>query len=142
MDQSSSCRDPSPRSFLSDSRSLQDCYRHPGPGPVTSHSPLPCTSLTVTSTVISGPPLSSITDKKVKKKSKKHKDKARERKKGKPKERDASNPRGVAEQAVESHKARKKPSTEEETGGVISKNSHKDQGVFLTLLYELLNWIS
>ncbi|XP_030584738.1 RNA polymerase II elongation factor ELL2 isoform X2 [Archocentrus centrarchus] len=127
MDQSSSCRDPSPRSFSSDSRSLQDRYRHPGPGPrpVAGHSPPPCTSLTVTSTVISSPPLSSITNKKVKKKSKKHKD--REREKGKPKEREGSSPHGVAEQAVESRRARKKQNPDEETRGVISKNSHKDQ---------------
>uniref|UniRef100_A0A669DYE9 Elongation factor for RNA polymerase II 2 n=1 Tax=Oreochromis niloticus TaxID=8128 RepID=A0A669DYE9_ORENI len=89
VDQSSSCRDPSPKSFSSD-RSLQD----------------------LTSTVISSPPLSNITSKKVKKKSKKHKDKDREREKG-------------------------KQSPVEETRRVISKSSHKDQGVFLNLLYGL-----
>uniref|UniRef100_A0A3Q0R4M4 Elongation factor for RNA polymerase II 2 n=1 Tax=Amphilophus citrinellus TaxID=61819 RepID=A0A3Q0R4M4_AMPCI len=92
MDQSSSCRDPSPRSF--------------------------------------SPPLSSITNKKVKKKSKKHKD--REREKGKPKEREGSSPHGVAEQAVESRRARKKQSPDEETRGYTAlvstdqRQSYKD----------------
>lgn len=126
VDQSSSCRDPSPKSFSSD-RSLQDRYQHPNPGPRPSPSPPPCTSLTVTSTVISSPPLSNITSKKVKKKSKKHKDKDREREKGKRKERDSSSSHGVAEQSVESHRAKKRQSPVEETGRVISKSSHKDQ---------------
>uniref|UniRef100_I3KX35 Elongation factor for RNA polymerase II 2 n=1 Tax=Oreochromis niloticus TaxID=8128 RepID=I3KX35_ORENI len=108
VDQSSSCRDPSPKSFSSD-RSL--------------------------------PPLSNITSKKVKKKSKKHKDKDREREKGKRKERDGSSSHGVAEQSVESHRAKKRQSPVEETRRVISKSSHKDQGVFLNLLYGLLNQI-
>lgn len=140
VDQSSSCRDPSPKSFSSN-RSLQDRYQHPNPGPRPSPSPPPCTSLTVTSTVISSPPLSSITSKKVKKKSKKHKDKDREKEKGKRKERDGSSSHGVVEQAVESHRAKKRQSPDEATRRVISKSSHKDQGAFLNLLYGPLNQI-
>uniref|UniRef100_A0AAX7UFG9 OCEL domain-containing protein n=1 Tax=Astatotilapia calliptera TaxID=8154 RepID=A0AAX7UFG9_ASTCA len=104
VDQSSSCRDPSPKSFSSN-RSL--------------------------------PPLSSITSKKVKKKSKKHKDKDREREKGKRKERDGSSSHGVVEQAVESHRAKKRQSPDEETRRVISKSSHKDQGAKYTALVSL-----
>uniref|UniRef100_A0A3Q1JHE6 OCEL domain-containing protein n=1 Tax=Anabas testudineus TaxID=64144 RepID=A0A3Q1JHE6_ANATE len=90
IDQSSSCRDPSPTDFSSD-RTLQDHYRHPitVPRPTSSHSPSPRTSLTVTSTVITSPNLTSSTNK-FKKKSKKHKDKDREREKGKWTERASS----------------------------------------------------
>lgn len=127
MDQSSSCRDPSPSPFSSD-RILQDRYRPPipVPRPAASPSPPPCTSLTVTSTVISSPPLSSSTTKKFKKKSKKHKDKDREREKGKRTER-GSSPPSVAEQAEESRRAKKKRSSEEAKREVIDKNPHKDQ---------------
>lgn len=126
MDQSSSCRDPSPSPFSSD-RTLQDRYRHPVPRPAASPSPTPpCTSLTVTSTVITSPPLSSSTNKKFKKKSKKHKDKDRERDKGKRTERGSSIPQSVAEPAEESRRAKKRRSAEEEHE-VINKNSHRDQ---------------
>lgn len=127
MDQSSSCRDPSPSPFSSD-RTLQDHYRPPIPVPrsAASPSPPPCTSLTVTSTVISSPPLSSSTNKKFKKKSKKHKDKDREREKGKRTER-GSSPPSVADQAEESRRAKKKRSAEEAKREVIDKNPHKDQ---------------
>ncbi|XP_023145056.2 RNA polymerase II elongation factor ELL2 [Amphiprion ocellaris] len=127
MDQSSSCRDPSPSPFSSD-RTLQDRYRHPVPRPAGSPSPTPpCTSLTVTSTVITSPPLSSSTHKKFKKKSKKHKDKDREREKGKRTERESSIPQSVAKPPEESRRAKKRRSAEEEHREVISKNSHKDQ---------------
>ncbi|XP_032368998.1 RNA polymerase II elongation factor ELL2 [Etheostoma spectabile] len=134
MDQSSSCRDPSPSPFSSD-RTLQDCYRHPVPvpRPATSPSPppppppLPCTSLTVTSTVITSPPLSSSTNKKFKKKSKKHKDKDRERDKGKRTEKGSRSPPSVAEQAEETRRAKKQRSAEEESRDVLNKNPHKNQ---------------
>ncbi|XP_008278743.1 RNA polymerase II elongation factor ELL2 [Stegastes partitus] len=127
MDQSSSCRDPSPSPFSTD-RTLQDRYRHPVPRPAASPSPTPpCTSLTVTSTVITSPPLSSSTNKKFKKKSKKHKDKDREREKGKRTERGSSIPQSVAEPAEESRRAKKRRSAEEERREVIGKSSHKDQ---------------
>uniref|UniRef100_A0A8P4KKQ6 Elongation factor for RNA polymerase II 2 n=1 Tax=Dicentrarchus labrax TaxID=13489 RepID=A0A8P4KKQ6_DICLA len=71
MDQSSSCRDPSPSPFSSD-RALQDRY---------------------------SPPLSSSTKKK--KKSKKHKEKDREREKGKQTERSSRSPPIVAEKVRE-----------------------------------------
>ncbi|XP_029287647.1 RNA polymerase II elongation factor ELL2 [Cottoperca gobio] len=139
MDQSSSCRDPSPSPFSSD-RTLQDRYRNPVPRPAASPSPPPalpppppppppppCTSLTVTSTVITSPPLSSSTNKKFKKKSKKHKDKDREREKGKRTEKSSKSPPSVAEQAEETRKAKKKRSAEENrVGEVIDKNPHKD----------------
>ncbi|KAG7229775.1 hypothetical protein INR49_012571 [Caranx melampygus] len=76
MDQSSSCRDPSPSPFSSSDGTLQDCFRHPVPIPRPASSPSPPplppppppppprTSLTVTSTVITSPPLSSSTNKK------------------------------------------------------------------------------
>ncbi|XP_040889718.1 RNA polymerase II elongation factor ELL2 [Toxotes jaculatrix] len=129
MDQSSSCRDPSPGSFSSD-RNLQDRFRHPLPipRPASSPSPPPRTSLTVTSTVITSLPSSSSSNKKVKKKSKKHKDKDREKEKGKQPERGSSSPPGVAEQAEESRKAKKRRSAEEEKRDVIDKNhTHRDQ---------------
>ncbi|XP_047438862.1 RNA polymerase II elongation factor ELL2 [Mugil cephalus] len=130
MDQSSSCRDPSPSPFSSD-RTLQDRYRNPVPVPVprpaASPSPPPCTSLTVTSTVVTSSPLSSTTNKKFKKKSKKHKDKDRERDKGKRTERGSSSPRGAAQPAEEGHRAKKRRSAERENGDVINKTSHKDQ---------------
>ncbi|XP_038551864.1 RNA polymerase II elongation factor ELL2 [Micropterus salmoides] len=127
MDQSSSCRDPSPSPFSSD-RTLQDRYRHPVPvsRPAASPSPPPRTSLTVTSTVITSPPLSSSTNKKFKKKSKKHKEKARERDKGKRTEKDSRSPPNGAEQAEESRRAKKRRSPEDESREVIAKNPHKD----------------
>ncbi|KAL6111808.1 ell2 [Pungitius sinensis] len=134
IDQSSSCRDPSPSPFSSD-RTLQEHYPHPVPvaRPTTSPSPPrpppapPCTSLTVTSTVITSPPLSSSTNKKFKKKSKKHKEKDREREKGKRTEKSSRSPPGVAEQAEETHKAKKKRNAEENRE-VIDKNTPKDPG--------------
>ncbi|XP_042357933.1 RNA polymerase II elongation factor ELL2 [Plectropomus leopardus] len=130
MDQSSSCRDPSPSPFSSD-RSLQDSYRHPVPVPRPASSPIPppppCTSLTVTSTVITSPPSPSSTNKKLKKKSKKHKDKDREREKGKRTEKGSRSPPSVAVQAEETRRAKKKRSAEEENSSVIVKNPHKDR---------------
>ncbi|KAG8007474.1 RNA polymerase II elongation factor ELL2, partial [Nibea albiflora] len=135
MDQSSSCRDPSPSPFSSD-RTLQDRYRHPVPVPRPAASPSPppppppppppCTSLTVTSTVITSPPLSSSTNKKFKKKSKKHKEKDREREKGKRTERGSRSPSNVAEQAEETRRANKRRNAEE-SREVIDKNPHKAQ---------------
>ncbi|KAM9859901.1 RNA polymerase II elongation factor ELL2 isoform 1-T1 [Aulostomus maculatus] len=139
MDQSSSCRDPSPSPFSSD-RTLQERYRHPIPVPRPAASPSPpplpppppppppppCTSLTVTSTVISSPPSSSSANKKSKKKSKKHKDKERERDKGKRTERVISSPPHVKEQAEESHKSKKRQSVDEKRD-IIDKNPQKDQ---------------
>ncbi|KAM6946612.1 RNA polymerase II elongation factor ELL2 isoform 1-T1 [Lycodopsis pacificus] len=133
MDQSSSCRDPSPRPFSSD-RTLQDHYRHPVPVPRPTASlsppppPPPRTSLTVTSTVITSPPLSSSTNKKFKKKTKKHKDKDREREKGKRTEKSSISPPSVAEPAEDTRRAKRKRSAEEENREVINKNPHKDQG--------------
>ncbi|XP_071351614.1 RNA polymerase II elongation factor ELL2 [Trachinotus anak] len=128
MDQSSSCRDPSPSPFSSE-RTLQDHFRHPAPipTPASSPSPPPRTSLTVTSTVITSPPLSSSSNKKVKKKSKKHKDKDREKEKGKRSEKGSSSPPIVVERAEECRKAKKRRSAEEEKREVINKNPHKDQ---------------
>uniref|UniRef100_A0A3B5LYJ7 OCEL domain-containing protein n=1 Tax=Xiphophorus couchianus TaxID=32473 RepID=A0A3B5LYJ7_9TELE len=78
MDQSSSCRDPSPSPF------------------------------SLASTVVTSPPLSSSTSKKFKKKSKKHKDKDRERVKGKQTERASSSipPDAVAEESHRVRKRR------------------------------------
>ncbi|XP_035486206.2 RNA polymerase II elongation factor ELL2 [Scophthalmus maximus] len=128
MDQSSSCREPSPGPFSSD-RTLQDRFQHPVPvpRPASSPSPPPRTSLTVTSTVITSPPLSSSTNKKVKKKSKKHKDKDRERDKGKPSGRGSISPPSVPEQAEEIRKAKKRRGGEEEKNEVVDKNPHKHQ---------------
>ncbi|XP_043978759.1 RNA polymerase II elongation factor ELL2 isoform X2 [Gambusia affinis] len=123
MDQSSSCRDPSPSPL---SRSLQERCQHPAPRAAASPSPPPCTSLTVASTVVTSPPLSSSTSKKSKKKSKKHKDKDRERIKGKQTERASSSspPDAVAE---ESHTVRKRRSAEEDIEEAVEKNPYKDQ---------------
>ncbi|XP_060898228.1 RNA polymerase II elongation factor ELL2 [Labrus mixtus] len=131
IDQSSSCRDPSPSPFPPD-RTLPDRFRHPVPVPRPAISPSPppppppppplCTSLTVTSTVISSPPSSSSTNKKFKKKSKKHKEKDREREKGKRTERDTRSP-----PSEETRKAKKRRSAEEESREVIEKNPPKDQ---------------
>ncbi|XP_041812016.1 RNA polymerase II elongation factor ELL2 isoform X1 [Chelmon rostratus] len=141
MDQSSSCRDPSPSPFSSD-RALQDRYRHPLPVPRQAASPSPppppppllpppppppCTSLTVTSTVITSPSLSSSTNKKFKKKSKKHKEKDREREKGKRTAKGSRSPPSVAEQTEETHRAKKRHSAEEESREVITKIPHKGQ---------------
>ncbi|XP_026163620.1 RNA polymerase II elongation factor ELL2 [Mastacembelus armatus] len=128
MDQSSSCRDPSPRPFSSD-RALQDRFHHPVqvPRPASSPSSGPRTSFTVTSTVITSPTLSSSTNKKFKKKSKKHKDKDREKEKKKWTDKGSSSPPAVAEQAEESRKAKKRNRAEEENK-VRDKNSQKDQG--------------
>ncbi|XP_070815216.1 RNA polymerase II elongation factor ELL2 [Chaetodon trifascialis] len=134
MDQSSSCRDPSPSPFASD-RTLREGYRHPIPvsRPAASPSPPPppppptCTSLTVTSTVITSPPLSSSTNKKFKKKSKKHKEKDREREKGKRTENGGRSPSIVAEQTEETHRGKKRHRAEEDSREVIDKNPHKAQ---------------
>lgn len=141
MDQSSSCRDPSPSPFPSD-RTLQDRYRHPAPRSAASPSPPPslpppplppppppppCTSLTVTSTVITSPPMHSSTIKKVKKKSKKHKEKDREREKGKRTERGSTSPPSVAEQVEETRKAKKRRSADEQSREAVDKPPHKDQ---------------
>ncbi|KAM3878274.1 RNA polymerase II elongation factor ELL2 [Diretmus argenteus] len=132
LDQSSSCRDPSPsptRSPVSSDRTPQDRYRPPVPVPrqAPSPSPPPRTSLTVTSTVISSLPSSSSTSKKSKKKSKKHKVKDRERAREKQKEKGSGSPPSVADQAEEGHRPRKRHNAEEEDRGVITKNAHKDQ---------------
>lgn len=124
VDQSSSCRDPSPSPFASD-RAVQERYR---PHLATSTpAASPRTSLTVTSTVITSPPLSSSASKKPKKKSKKHKDKDREREKGKRRERGSASPPSVAEPTEETSRAKKKRSAEEDSEGrhTISKNPHK-----------------
>uniref|UniRef100_A0A1A8PBL3 Elongation factor, RNA polymerase II, 2 n=1 Tax=Nothobranchius pienaari TaxID=704102 RepID=A0A1A8PBL3_9TELE len=126
MDQSSSCRDPSPSPVSADG-TLQDSCRHPVSKPAASPTPLPCTSLTVTSTVITNPPSCSGSSKKCRKKSKKHKDKDREKDKGKQTERASFSPPVVAEQVQESQRAKKKRSADEEVGGALSKSSHKDQ---------------
>uniref|UniRef100_A0A3Q3IQK4 OCEL domain-containing protein n=1 Tax=Monopterus albus TaxID=43700 RepID=A0A3Q3IQK4_MONAL len=112
MDQSSSCRDPSPSPFSSD-RTLQERYRHPAPVPRPASSiPSPCTSFVTSSTLFTSTPVN-----KEKKKSKKHKD--REREKGKW--------TGASEQAEESRKATKTCSAEEVNREVINKKPHKDQ---------------
>lgn len=119
-DQSSSYREPSPSPFSS-SDALQDRYQNLVPRPA-SPSPPPCTSLTVTSTVITSPPLSNNSSK-FKKKSKKHKDKDREKERKKRTERASVSP-PVVEPMEESCRARKKRSSEEVEGKV-----HKDQGL-------------
>ncbi|XP_011612499.2 RNA polymerase II elongation factor ELL2 [Takifugu rubripes] len=125
LDQSSSCRDPSPSPFASGG-TLQESYRHlsSAPGPTSSPSPPPCTSLTVTSTVITSPPLSS--NKKFKKKSKKHKEKDREKDKGKRAERCGTSPPNVAEQPEETRRTKKRRSAEEESRVVANKSPHSD----------------
>lgn len=127
LDQSSSCRDPSPSLFASGG-TLQESYRHLSsvPGPTSSPSPPPCTSLTVTSTVITSPPLSS--NKKFKKKSKKHKEKDREKDKGKRAERRGTSPPSVAEQPQETRRTKKRRSAEEESRVVVNKSPHSDGG--------------
>uniref|UniRef100_G3P2F5 Elongation factor for RNA polymerase II 2 n=1 Tax=Gasterosteus aculeatus aculeatus TaxID=481459 RepID=G3P2F5_GASAC len=70
--------------------------RDPSPSPFSSDRTLP--------------PLSSSTNKKFKKKSKKHKEKGREREKGKRTEKSSRSPPSVAEQAEDTHKAKKKRS--------------------------------
>lgn len=130
VDQSSSCRDPSPSPF---SRSLQDRCQHPVPRAAASPSPPPCPSLSVTSTVITSPPLSNNTSKKFKKKSKKHKDKDRGRDKGKQTERASSSPSVVP--AEESHTVKKRRSSEEAIEQVVEKNPHKDQGMMDNRLF-------
>lgn len=124
MDQSSSCRDPSPSPF---SRSLPDRCQHPVPRAAASPSPPPCASLTVTSSVISSPPLPNNTSKKFKKKSKKHKDKDRGRDKGKQTERASSCPSVVPAQAEESYTVKKRRSSEETIEQAVEKNPYKDQ---------------
>ncbi|KAM6927809.1 RNA polymerase II elongation factor ELL2 [Xenentodon cancila] len=128
MDQSSSCRDPSPGPFTS-GRALQDGYQHPVPRPAASPSPPPCTSLTVTSTVITSPPVSSNTNKKFKKKSKKHKDKDREKEKRKQTEKTSISPPVVPEQAEESYRAKKKRSSENENGEAHKKDEDKEKPI-------------
>nr|XP_057901868.1 RNA polymerase II elongation factor ELL2 isoform X1 [Doryrhamphus excisus] len=123
VDQSSSCGDPSPTSLSSD-RTLQERYQTPIPvtRPAVSPSPPPRTSLTVTSTVMSSPPLSSSDNKKFKKKSKKHKDKDRQRDKGKWTERSSNSSPSVADQTVESLKSKKRHNVENDKGEVNDKN--------------------
>lgn len=126
VDQSSSCRDPSPSLFPSGG-GLQESYRHLASvtGPTSSPSPPPCTSLTVTSTIITSPHLSS--NKKFKKKSKKHKEKD----KGKRAERRGTSPPNVAEQPEETRRAKKRRGAEEESRVIASKSPHSDGGLFL-----------
>ncbi|KAM9409632.1 RNA polymerase II elongation factor ELL2 [Pholidichthys leucotaenia] len=123
VDQSSTCRDPSASPFSSE---LQDQYQHPGSKSAAFSSLPPCSSLTVTSTVMSSPPSSSSTNKKFKKKSKKHKDKDRERDKGKRTERESTSPSSVADQS-DQHGVQKKQKAEEAIREVIEKKSHEDQ---------------
>ncbi|XP_077429891.1 RNA polymerase II elongation factor ELL2 [Vanacampus margaritifer] len=118
LDQSSSCRDPSP-SPLSSEKALLQHYQ--APIPATSPSPPPCASLTVTSTVISSPTLSTSDNMKFKKKSKKHKDKDRQRDKGKRTERGSNSSPSIVEQAKESPKSKK------ERREVTDKNPHTYQ---------------
>ncbi|XP_015235379.1 PREDICTED: RNA polymerase II elongation factor ELL2 isoform X2 [Cyprinodon variegatus] len=123
MDQSSSCRDPSPSPLP---RSLQDRCKHPVPRAAASPSPPPRTSLTVTSTVITSSPLPSSTSKKFKKKSKKHKDKDRERNKGKQPERACSSPPVAEEQAEESSTVKKRNDADEVIEEAVEK-PYKEQ---------------
>lgn len=127
VDQSSSCRDPSPSLFPAGG-ALQERYRHPAavPGPASSPSPPPCTSLTVTSTAITSPPLSS--NKKFKKKSKKHKEKDREKDKGKRAVRCSTSPPNVAEPPEET-RSKKRRSAEEESRVIVNKSPHSDGGL-------------
>uniref|UniRef100_A0A667WVD7 Elongation factor for RNA polymerase II 2 n=1 Tax=Myripristis murdjan TaxID=586833 RepID=A0A667WVD7_9TELE len=118
LDQSSSCRDPSPsptRSPPSSNRTSQD----------------------LTSTVLSSPPSSNNISKKSKKKSKKHKEKDREREKEKRRDKSSCSPPSVADQAEESHRPRKRHSAEEKEKEVITKTPQKDQGVcsFLSIIF-------
>ncbi|KAF6731769.1 RNA polymerase II elongation factor ELL2 [Oryzias melastigma] len=118
-DQSSSYREPSPSPF-SASDALPDRYQNVVSRPA-SPSPPPCTSLTVTSTVITSPPLSNNSSK-FKKKSKKHKDKDREKERKKRTERGSVSPPVVAEPVEESCRAKKKRSSVE-----VESEVHKDQ---------------
>ncbi|CAL8338063.1 unnamed protein product [Lota lota] len=101
LDQSSSCRDPSPSPTCSpppSNRTPLDRYQPPAPGPAASPPPAPApvppprTSLTVSSTVISSSPVSFSSTSKKPKKAKKHKEKDREREKEKRKEKSSSGP--------------------------------------------------
>lgn len=76
--------------------------------------------------------MSSTTNKKFKKKSKKHREKDRERDKGKRIEKGSTSPPNVAGQAEETRKSKKRRGAEEESREVINKNTHNDQGVFLS----------
>lgn len=125
LDQSSSCRDPSPSPFSSN-KSLQDRYQQPERRPDASPSPPPRTSLTVTSTVITSQPTSGTTSKKSRKKSKKHKEKDRERVKEKRNDKPIDSPPSVAEQPEENRQVKKKRSAEEAKQD-LSVLSHKDQ---------------
>lgn len=120
-DQSSSYREPSPSPF-SASDALPDRYQNVVSRPA-SPSPPPCTSLTVTSTVVTSPPLSNNSSK-FKKKSKKHKDKDREKERKKRTERGSVSPPVVAEPVEESCRAKKKRSSVE-----VESEVHKDQGL-------------
>ncbi|XP_028303086.1 RNA polymerase II elongation factor ELL2 [Gouania willdenowi] len=124
IDQSSSCREPSPSPLISD-EILQDSYQHPVTRPAVSPSPASCTTLTVTSTVITSSALPFDANKKVKKKSKKHKDKDQERDKGKQAEKSTSSPPSIIEKAVESRRAKKRRRSDEDQNN--NKFSHKDQ---------------
>ncbi|XP_051932687.1 RNA polymerase II elongation factor ELL2 [Hippocampus zosterae] len=129
VDQSSSCREPSPSSSSSDRASLQR-YQPPIPPaapPASPGPPPPCTSLTVTSTVISCPPLPTGDDKKFKKKSKKHKDRDRQRDKGKWTERACNSSPSVVEQAKESQKSKKRQNADDDGREAPDKNPHTYQ---------------
>ncbi|XP_077459364.1 RNA polymerase II elongation factor ELL2 [Stigmatopora argus] len=129
MDQSSACRDPSPNSLSSD-RILQRHYQAPpvlAAGPAASPSPPPCASLTVTSTVISSPPLSATDNKKFKKKAKKHKDKDHQRDKGKRKEGGGNRSPTLAEAVKECPKPKRQQNVEVESEVSIKNRDHQEK---------------
>ncbi|XP_056129093.1 RNA polymerase II elongation factor ELL2 [Lampris incognitus] len=135
LDQSSSCRDPSPSPSHcphSSERSQQESYQPPNPSRrlVTSPSSPLRTSLTVSSTVISSggnPPLSSSISKKSKKKSKKHKERDRESEKEKQKESGRCSSPRAAEQPQGGHRPRKRHCAEKEDKEAFIKNPHHNQ---------------
>lgn len=121
MDQSSSCRDPSP-SPLSSDRPLQDRPLHPVPPPKPAKSPSlpPCNSLTVNSTS----PSTSSSSKKAKKKSKKHKEKDRTKEK---RVESSSGLPSADEHKDESQKSKKRRANKETNRGIISENLQRNQ---------------
>lgn len=123
LDQSSSCRDPSP-SLFPPGGAAHERYRHLPSAP----GPPPRTSLTVasSSSAIASPPLSS---KKFKKKSKKHKEKDREKDKGKRAARGSTSAPDVAERPEET-RTKKSRSTEEESSVVVNRSPRSDGGLF------------
>uniref|UniRef100_H3CZ95 Elongation factor for RNA polymerase II 2 n=1 Tax=Tetraodon nigroviridis TaxID=99883 RepID=H3CZ95_TETNG len=118
LDQSSSCRDPSP-SLFPPGGAAHERYRH-----LPSAGPPPRTSLTVasSSSAIASPPLSS---KKFKKKSKKHKEKDREKDKGKRAARGSTSAPDVAERPEET-RTKKRRSAEEESSVVVNRSPRSD----------------